>query len=112
MAFGNDTFAAIGGAVNDLFTSKATADSLRLKARGNEVEGQNYLLASTLSRQNQEYTAEFTAMKQTMADRQIYQGIGAETAQITGAGLKLSGSALDLLRDSAAQGALQKEIIG
>lgn len=111
MAFGNATFTDVSGAVSDLFSSQATAGQLRIKAQGDQVEGQNYLLASTLARQNEQYTEQFTSMQQTMADRQIYQGIGTEKADIAGAGFAESGSALDLLRDSAAQGALQKEII-
>lgn len=111
MAFGNATFTNISGAVSDLLSSEATSASLKLKAQGDLVEGQNYTLAADLARKNEKYTEESTAIKQTMADRQIYQGIGTEQADIAGAGFAASGSALDLLRDSAAQGALQKEVI-
>jgi hypothetical protein len=112
MAFGSATFGNVSGAVSDIFSSQATAGQLRIKAQGDVVEGQNYLAASKLARQNEQFTEEFTSMQQTMADRQIYQGLGTTKADIAGAGFAESGSALDLLRDSAAQGALQKQIIG
>ncbi len=44
-----------------------------------------------------------------MADRTTYQALGTANAQIAGSGLKASGSSLDLLHESAANGALAKE---
>jgi hypothetical protein len=44
-------------------------------------------------------------------DRQITLTIGGQRADVAGAGLKESGTALDLLRDSAAQGALAKDVL-
>lgn len=112
MAFGQATFSDAGGAVSDLFSSQATATGLRLKAQGDDVEAGNYDLAATLAKQNEQFTEQSTGVKQAMADRQIYQGIGTEKADIAGAGFGDSGSALDLLRSSAAQGALQKQLVG
>lgn len=112
MAFGNATFSDAAGAVSDLFSSQATAKGLRLKAQGDLVEGTNYDLAAGLARQNEQFTEQSTAVKQMMSDRQIQLGIGQEEAGIAGAGFANSGSALDLLRSSASQGALQKQLIG
>ena len=111
-AFGANTVNNVGGAVNDLFSSEATATGLRLKASGARIEGENYDLAATLAKQNEQFTEQSTAVKQVMADRQISMGIGTEEAGIAGAGFSNSGSALDLLRSSAQQGALQKQLIG
>lgn len=110
--FGSDTVNDAGGAVSDLLSSEATSSSLRLKAQGDWVEGQNYTDAATLAKQNEEFTEQSTAVKQVMADRQIYQGLGTEQADIAGAGFSDSGSSLDLMRSSAAQGALQKAVLG
>ncbi len=119
MAFGNATFSDAGSAVNDLFSSQANATGLRIKsqgirlqAEGNRVEAGNYDLASTLAKQNEQFTEQSTAVKQLQADRQIELGIGQETADIAGAGFGKSGTALDLLRSSAQQGALQKAVLG
>lgn len=112
MAFGVSTFSDLGGAASDLFGGSATAAGLRLKAKGDIVEASNYDLASGLAKQNEQFTEQSTRVKQMMADRQIQQGIGTEKADIAGAGFADSGSALDLLRSSAQQGALQKQLIG
>lgn len=111
MAFGPETIAAFGGAANDLFSAPATAKGMRLKAQGDLVEGENYDKAATLARQNEQFTEQSTAVKDMMSARQIQQGIGTETADIAGAGFARSGSALDLLRDSAQQGAIQHQLI-
>jgi hypothetical protein len=53
-----------------------------------------------------------TAIKQSQADRNLYQSLGTTEADIAGAGLAQSGSALDLLRESASQGAMTKAVLG
>ncbi len=139
MAFGLNTISFFGGAVNDLFSSSAKADEYnlkgaglnisaqgtrisaegirlqgqagRLRAQGDITEAQNYTTAAGLARQNSEFTAQSTKLQELTADRQIYQGIGTERAEVGGAGFQQSGSAVDLLRSSAQQGALQKEVI-
>lgn len=106
MAFGASTFSDIGGAVGDLFA--ASAD--RSKAAGDRVEAGNYDLASTLATQNEKFTESSTAIKQAQLDRSIYQTIGGQQADVAGAGFANSGSSLDLMRDSAQQGALTKAV--
>jgi hypothetical protein len=108
MAFGASTFTNIGGAVSDLFSIGADES----KAEGDRLEGQNYLLASNLAKQNEKFTETSTAIKQSQIDRGLYQTIGGQQADIAGAGFAASGSALDLLRDSASQGALTKAVAG
>lgn len=108
MAFGNATLTDIGGTVSDLFG--ASAD--RAKAAGDRIEAQNYDLASSLASENEKFTETSTAIKQAQLDRNIYQTIGGEQADVAGAGFANSGSALDLMRDSAAQGALTKAVAG
>lgn len=108
MAFGSSTFSSIGGAVSDLFA----ADSHRAKATGLRIQADNYDLASDLATQNAKFTETSTAIKQAQLDRSIFQTVGGQQADIAGAGFAASGSALDLLRDSAAQGALTKAVAG
>lgn len=102
MAFGSGTFASLGGAASDLFA----ADAHRAKAAGDRFEQKNYLLAADLADQNTKFTETSTAIKLAQGDRQLYQTLGGQQADIAGAGFANSGSALDLMRDSASQGAL------
>ncbi len=111
MAFGNATFSNAGGAVNDLFASRATAQGLRLKADGDDVEGVNYDLAATLAKQNKGFVEQSTAVKDLMSERKTYLGIGGQQSDVASAGFSNSGTALDLLRDSATQGALEQQLI-
>jgi hypothetical protein len=83
----------------------------RIKAQGDIAEGSNYDLASTLATQNEQFTAASTAIKSAQSDRSTYQAIGGQQADVAGAGFAASGSALDLLHDSAAQGALSKAVV-
>lgn len=106
MAFGSGTINSIGGAVQDLFA----ADAHRSKAQGLRIEAGNYDRSSAFSEQSAQFTETSTAIKQTQLDRDIYKTLGGQEADVAGAGFAASGSALDILRDSASQGALTKAV--
>lgn len=108
MAFGASTFTDLSGAVGDLFA----AEGHKAKGEGDRIEAQNYDLASSLALQNEKFTETSTAIKQSQLDRSIYQTIGGQQADMAGGGFAASGSALDLMRDSASQGALTKAVAG
>lgn len=108
MAFGAGTVASIGGAVSDLFA----ADAHRAKAAGDRFEQKNYDLAAVYADQNAKFTETSTAIKLAQGDRQTYQTLGGQAADVAGAGFAASGSALDLMRDSAQQGALTHAVAG
>jgi len=115
MAFGNATFTDISGAVSDLFAAsadKSKAQGLRYKAEGDRLEGQNYDLASTLALQNKQFTETSTAIKEAQQQRQLYQGMGETQADVAASGFSASGSSIDILADSARQGALTKAVLG
>lgn len=131
---GPSTVSDLGGAASDLFASlgasakgklqadglrlqaagtritagstRLTAESLRTKAKGDLAEADNYDLASGLARQNEAYTEQSTRLQQYQLNRQVTQAIGGQQASVAGAGFASSGSALDIMRDSASQGAL------
>src|SRR4051812_29801498 len=107
MPLGGSTFSYIGGAVSDLFA----ADAYKAKAKGDEFEKQNYQLAATYADQNAQYTEWSTAIKLTQAQRELSKSMGQTSADVAGAGFAASGSALDILRESATQGALQQSVI-
>lgn len=132
MALGMGTFQAVGGAVSDLFAADAAktnarlkgegmklsaqstrigAQGLRIKAQGNLAEAENYDLARDLALKNKTFTEESTAIQQMQLDRSIAKTIGGQQSDVAGAGLKQSGTALDLLSESAAQGSLAKSML-
>lgn len=59
----------------------------------------------------QQFTKEQTAISAQAAQRNIYQSLGAAKANVAGSGFQLGGSAGDILRSTAAQGALTKGVI-
>lgn len=112
-------FGNLGGAVSDLFAgigastqADLKAQSDRLQAQGDLAEAANYDLAASYAGLNAGYTADSTAIKQQQQDRETMMAIGGQKAAIAGSGLAASGSALDVLRDSAAQGQLAKSVLG
>jgi hypothetical protein len=106
--FGASTINDFGGAVSDLFAAQGD----KAKAQGDLIEKQNYLEASDLATQNEQFTETSTAIKQSQAARQLYLQIGGQKADVAGAGFAESGSAIDLLRSSASQGALNRAVLG
>jgi hypothetical protein len=106
-ALSQATFSDLGGAVSDLFAAQGN----RYKAAGALAEQKNYLLAADLSDQNARFTEMSTAIKEHQADREIYKSLGETRADVAGAGFAESGSAMDILRESASQGALSKAVL-
>lgn len=107
------TFSDVAGGIGDIFAAsgdQTKAQALELKAQGDLLEGQNYQLAAQYAGQNAQFTAESTAIKLAQIERQTTMSLGETTADIAGAGFATSGTALDLLRDSASQGAITKAV--
>ena len=137
---GTSTFTDLGGAASDLFaglgasakgklqadglrltaagtrisasSTRLSAESLRTKAQGDLAESDNYDLASALARENEAYTQQSTRLQQSQLDRQLTQTIGGQRASVAAAGFSSGGSAGDIMRDSASQGALAHGVLG
>lgn len=107
MALSATTFSDIGGAVSDLFGASA----FRTKAAGLRTEGAEYLAARDLAFQNEAFTKNSTEIQEMQTNRAIEKTLGGQAAQVAASGFGNAGSALDLLRDSANQGALQKAVL-
>jgi hypothetical protein len=135
----NATFSNIGGAVQDLFAgfgaeakgglqaeglritaqgtrisaagTRLSAESLRTKAQGDLAEATNYDLAAGLAQQNEAFTEQSTRIQNAQAARQETLVLGGQRAQVAGAGFALGGNALDIMRDSASQAALQRGVL-
>jgi hypothetical protein len=115
----SSTFSNAGGAVSDLFqgfgaeqSGDLKAQALQLKAQGDLSEAQQYDLASTLAQQNEQFTKTSTGIQEAQSQRNTTMQIGGQQNAIAGSGFANSGSGLDILADSARQGALAKETIG
>jgi hypothetical protein len=136
MALSSSTFSDLGGAVSDIFAglgaktkadlsaqglqitaqgtlitaqgTRLNAEALRTKAAGDTAEASNYDLAAGLANANAAYTDQSTRLQVAQTQRQITQTLGSQRAGVAGAGFSAGGSAGDLLRDSASQGALAK----
>jgi hypothetical protein len=102
------TFSDLGGAASDIFAGFGD----QAKAQGDFAEATDYTLASTLATQNEQFTQTSTAIKEAQQNRSLTQTLGGQEADVAGAGFAESGSSLDLLRDSASQGALTHAVLG
>ena len=108
-SFSNSSFSDFAGAAGDIF---GTAPADLEKAKGDMAEGENYALAATLAGENAEFTVESTGVQEQQEARTVYKTISGQQADVAAAGIGASGTALDLLRDSAQQGAITKQMIG
>lgn len=88
-----------GGAVSSLFG-----------ARGARSSAGSYDEARRIAEENARIARSATAIRDMQLKRTIFKTLGGQQAQVAGAGFAASGSALDLLRDSAAQGAHARAI--
>jgi hypothetical protein len=102
-----DPFGSIGAGVSDIFAGFAD----ETKAKGDILEGQAYGEAATLAFQNEQFTKMSTDIQEAQAQRELLLSQGRTQAEVAGAGFAASGSALDILRSSAAQGSLQKAVV-
>lgn len=90
----------IGGAVSSLFTSE-----------GNAAQAKDFQGAATLAEQNAQLAAASTRIQEQQTSRSVAQSLGTTEADVAGAGFTTSGSALDILKSSAQQGALAKSLV-
>jgi hypothetical protein len=104
---GPSTFSDFGGAVSDLFGASAA----RSKAVGLRTEAEQYTLAAGFADQNVAFTKQATAIKEVQQGRDIMKTIGQQQAAVADSGFAASGSALDLERDSANQGAIAQGVL-
>jgi hypothetical protein len=96
-----------GSAITDLFAIGVD----RAKAQGDYFEAGNYDLAAQFAEKEAFFTKESTAIQSMQSERQTYQSMSQTKADIGGAGFAASGSGLDILAQSAGQGALQKAVL-
>lgn len=88
-----------GGAVTALFG-----------AAGSTAAAGSYDEAERIARQNAVIARQATRVKGIQIQRSIFKTLGQQQADVSGAGFSSSGTALDLLRSSASEGAMTKAI--
>lgn len=94
-----------------LYKSQAAADLFN--ATGADLSAAAYGKASDIATANQAITLRSGQIQEQMQGIQTFKVMGAEQAGTAGAGFDVtSGSAGDLLRSSAQQAALSKQLIG
>lgn len=108
LTWSSDVFSGLGGAVQGIFGGVAANKT----ASGYAASAAGYAKASQIAAQNEQISRVGTSIKQLQASREIFRALGGQQADIAGAGLKATGSALDVIRASAAEGALTRQLIG
>jgi hypothetical protein len=108
MAFGPETIQSFGAAASDIFAGEGD----QAKAQGDFAEATEYNAAAGLALQNEQFTKQSTAIKEAQQQRELTMNLGQQQASTAGGGFAASGSSLDILRDSASQGAIAHAVLG
>lgn len=93
------------------FSDAGTAVSDLYNAQGDAASAAAYQQSVDITLQNEAIEQTTVGIKQAQANRQLYQTLGGQVADVAGAGFAESGSGADLLRDSAEQGAITHALI-
>ena len=106
MAFGNSTVSSFGTAAGDILSGIGNDMADNIKAAGYDAEAANYGLAAKFAGENVQFTQESTAIQEAALQRNFEMAQGKTQAEIAGAGFTNSGSAQDIMRENAQQGAI------
>jgi len=100
------------GAAGSFLGGQANSAALQASAEGYRKEAQGFRDAANLEGFNIAYAGASGQLQDFAAARQIYKSESGTRADVAGAGFSGQGSAGDILRESAQQGAMQRSIIG
>jgi hypothetical protein len=92
-------------------TAEATAQADILQGQGAAIEGEAYGEAATLAQLNAQYSTASTNIQVAQSNRSNYMNIGTDMAAAGASGSSGGGSAGDILRNTAQQGALNTAVI-
>lgn len=101
-------FDGLGGAVDTIFGGLGAFDT----AKGYKSQAKGYERAAEISRINRGISQQASDIEMVQAERDIYRTTGAQTAAIGANNLSATGSALDILKDSAQQGSMTRQLLG
>lgn len=94
------TISDFGGAISDLFGAQGSSDAASA-----------YGTAAGIAKQNAALTARSTAISEQQQGISTFKVLGSEQADTAGAGFTSGGSAAYLMRASASQASLSKQLI-
>lgn len=100
MALDFGGFSYIGSGIQDIFA-----------AGGLKQDAASLDKAAAMEDVNAKLTEASTDIQHAAAERDIYKVLGGQASDIAAAGFTMSGTALDLARDSARQGAITQSLI-
>lgn len=92
------------GAAGDLLSGAGALFGSNAAAAGSKQAANYYFKAADLTKLE-------TGLKETAVNRQLYQTMGGARADVAANGLMQTGSAEDVMRSSAQQGALSKALV-
>ncbi len=107
-AAASDLFSGLGGLISG--NGQAAADEFN--AEGDTKEAAAYRLAAGLSTENAAIQTASTGIQKTQTMRQIFLAGGTQVASLASNGFENGGSGGDILRSTAEQGAIQKQLVG
>lgn len=113
MAF--DLFGTLSGGfgvASDLFSSLGAAKADKLTAGGYTQAAASYQQATDLTNEAADVADASQNIQEMQNERNIFKTLGGQQSDIAGAGLQNSGSALDIMRDSASQAGLSRQLLG
>lgn len=103
----SDALGDFGGAASSLFAGFGQQASMA----GDMAASASYSEAAKYAFENAQYEKISTSLKETGLNRQILMAEGKTSAEVAGAGFTQGGSAGDIMRSGASQGALAKSTL-
>jgi hypothetical protein len=108
-----DYFSAGFGAISSLFGGISGQKGQEAAAKGSDAAAAAFHTGAEIAGQNVELEKMSTDVQGIQAERKVVKTIGSMQAGLEGAGVvATSGTGIDLLRDSTAQGHLTSQMIG
>jgi hypothetical protein len=99
-------FGDFGAGISDIFAGIGAGS----KAQGDYAEASMYNEAADWANKEAQFATTSMNIQQYQLQRQLTQSLSQTSAEQAGAGFAASGSGLDILRDSASQGALTQAV--
>jgi hypothetical protein len=104
--YGPENVQAVAGGVSDIFAGFGDID----KMKADELEQGQYDQAAAFAGQEAQYSQDSTAIQLAQKNRETTMAMGKTASEVAGAGFAASGSALDIMRSNAQQGALASAV--
>jgi hypothetical protein len=104
--YGPQNVEAVGQGASDIFAG--FGDMSKMKA--DELESGQYQQAAEFAGQEAQFSQDSTAIQLAQKNRETTMAMGKTASEVAGSGFAPSGSALDIMRSNAQQGALAQSV--